>query len=74
MILKIMPSPRILKKSNLFDLKFFNRSLKIFLRLILFNAEIKSLYTPVISAIVPPETPGIKSAIPINIPFNKIIG
>ena len=43
MILKIMPSPRTLKKSNLFDLKFLNRSLKIFLRFILFNAEIKSL-------------------------------
>ena len=34
MILKIMPSPRTLKKSNLFNLKFFNRSLKIFLRFI----------------------------------------
>ena len=34
---------------------------------------IKSSYMPVISAIVPPETPGITLAIPMLIPFIKSI-
>ena len=73
-MLNPIPITSTLKKSNLCDLKFVKRFLEIFLKFILFSEEIKSLYIPVINAIVPPETPGIKSAMPISIPLIKIIG
>lgn len=72
---EIIPINKVSKKFPLICCqKFLNWNLNNNLsepKLTDFIESTSSVYIPVINASVPPETPGIISAIPINIPLTK---